>query len=311
MTLESCRDLAENGTLQKNNPLRSRIYFPRPQDEYRLSSRFGPNLAAGSNNFANFIRIHPSFLDNAPYFSSNKTFLVSNYISGFCSDILKELEKNLNFTTRVYKRRKTNWGQISKTKNGTVNASGVFADIYNGEIDLVLSPYLITLDRVEHVGYIKAVTDTYFGIFIPKSNTKMKNNWKILIDPFQLDLWIIIICSTLFLTTIDLILTNMKKKRLLFNVVEHVWTNFKANLGGAPDINVFGNLKVSYRIKIITSLLAGLIVWLSYQSSLTAELSVIMEKHPFHDPESFSKIDWRYVSSKYFNNMCLNIIITF
>ena len=41
MTLESRQDLAENGTLQNNTPLRSGIYFPRPQDDSRISSRFG------------------------------------------------------------------------------------------------------------------------------------------------------------------------------------------------------------------------------------------------------------------------------
>ena len=41
MTIDSCQDLAENGTLQKNNPLRSGIYFPGPQDDFRISSRFG------------------------------------------------------------------------------------------------------------------------------------------------------------------------------------------------------------------------------------------------------------------------------
>ena len=40
MTLDSRQDLPENGTLQKNTPLRSGIYFPGPQDDSRLSSRF-------------------------------------------------------------------------------------------------------------------------------------------------------------------------------------------------------------------------------------------------------------------------------
>ena len=39
MTIDSCQDLAEK-KLQKNTPLRSGIYFPGPQDDSRLSSRF-------------------------------------------------------------------------------------------------------------------------------------------------------------------------------------------------------------------------------------------------------------------------------
>ena len=50
MSIESRRDLAENGTLQKNNPLRSGIYFLRPQEEYRISSRFGRKRYASKNN---------------------------------------------------------------------------------------------------------------------------------------------------------------------------------------------------------------------------------------------------------------------
>ena len=41
MTLESHPDLDENGTLQKNTPLRSRIYFPGSHDDSRILSRFG------------------------------------------------------------------------------------------------------------------------------------------------------------------------------------------------------------------------------------------------------------------------------
>ena len=41
MTKDSRQDLPENGTLQKNTPLRSGIYFPRPQNDSRQWTRFG------------------------------------------------------------------------------------------------------------------------------------------------------------------------------------------------------------------------------------------------------------------------------
>ena len=261
--------------------------------QQRRSNFHGISLKAITDNIANFVKIHPKFEQTATYFPSNETFLVNNFISGFSQDILMELENYLNFTIEVYKSRVTNWGQISKTENGSVNATGMFASIVRGEIDLVLAPFLMTLERVQDVGYIKAVTQTYFGIFIPTHNTKMENDWKILIAPFRFDLWLIILTSTFLMTATDIITSRVLKRVSCNLILGNFWTNFRAYFGGAPG---FTDFKVSYQIKSFTSLLAGMIIWFSYQSYLTAELSVNIEKLPFIDSESFSKTDWRYAN---------------
>ena len=70
-----------------------------------------------------------------------------------------------------------------------------------------------------------------------------------------------------------------------------LWTSMMANFGGKPMLSKIGHVN-SYKSTIFLSLLAGLVVWISYRAFITSELSVIVAKYPFNDLESLSKTNY-------------------
>ena len=70
------------------------------------------------------------------------------------------------------------------------------------------------------------------------------------------------------------------------------WNTFITYFGGSPENTSIDNER-PYNIIVLTSLLGGVIIWIAYQSFLTAELSVVIKKYPFNDFESLAATDWK------------------
>ena len=70
------------------------------------------------------------------------------------------------------------------------------------------------------------------------------------------------------------------------------WNTFITYFGGSPENTPIDNER-PYNIIVLTSLLGGVIIWIAYQSILTAELSVVIKKYPFNDFESLAATDWK------------------
>ena len=65
-------------------------------------------------------------------------------------------------------------------------------------------------------------------------------------------------------------------------------TYFGGKLHGTKIDNV-----TSYKIIAITTLLSGVVIWIYYRSFIVSELSVELQRYPFHDLESLSKTNYR------------------
>ena len=65
-------------------------------------------------------------IHKAPYFPANKTYDVTSLTQGPYYEILKQMEKKLNFTTRLYKRKKRGWGIPIQYPNGTIYVKGIY-----------------------------------------------------------------------------------------------------------------------------------------------------------------------------------------
>ena len=70
-----------------------------------------------------------------------------------------------------------------------------------------------------------------------------------------------------------------------------LWITIIANFGGKPSK---ATKNWPGKITIFTLLLAGLIVWTSFRSMLTASLSVVTQKKPFDSLETFLQSDYGY-----------------
>ena len=72
-----------------------------------------------------------------------------------------------------------------------------------------------------------------------------------------------------------------------------IWPSIAGNFGpgGKPSVSNIDTFS-SYKFLVFTSLLSGLIIWISYKSQLTAKFSVDLKKYPFTDMESLSKTNY-------------------
>ena len=76
------------------------------------------------------------------------------------------------------------------------------------------------------------------------------------------------------------------------NVCGFLWYSSTVYFGGEPYENAVDS-KRTYKFIVFVSLLGGIIIWISYQSCLTAKLAVDIKRYPFKDMYSLSKTNWR------------------
>ena len=71
-----------------------------------------------------------------------------------------------------------------------------------------------------------------------------------------------------------------------------LWYSSTVCFGGEPSGTAIDS-KRTYKFIVFISLLGGIIIWISYQSCLTAKLAVDIKRYPFKDMYSLSKTNWR------------------
>ena len=67
----------------------------------------------------NSIKMNKNYKKQAPYFSSNDTYEVTNFVKGIYYEVLQFLQIKLNFTTTLYRRGDGIWGTINQHENGS------------------------------------------------------------------------------------------------------------------------------------------------------------------------------------------------
>ena len=112
----------------------------------RRSNFQGLILNAFTEEGGRDLMIDSKYRKIAPHFESNQTYLVNGFISGMHHDILKLLELNLNFTTLLYKPKKTVWGFVS-SDNGTITGTGMIGKIYKKQADFILANVALIYER--------------------------------------------------------------------------------------------------------------------------------------------------------------------
>ena len=244
----------------------------------RRSNFHGIALKAMTEQFGNLILLNETYRELAPYFPKNDTFLVNNYISGLCQDILMELQNVLNFTTLLYKRSNVSWG-----------VSGIMGDVYFNRADFVAMSMTQTYERSKYVDFMLPITPRIVGIFIPNMYSSEKFDWTLLASPFAIDLWIVVVVTTLVITLSRFKLTIKSLSRFF----EMFATSFGAFFGGSSCDDNQTVYKRTTKILKFSLLFSGMIIWAAYQSFLTAELLVHLKRLPFNDLDSFSQSDWR------------------
>ena len=130
----------------------------------------GLTLKAMTETTGNELAFDPNYLKEARYFPSNKTYEVTNYTYGIYFDVLKELEKELNFTTVLYKRKVLAWGFVYPQDNGSFTATGIVGDLFYNKVDLCVAPLATFYRRALYIDFLLPLTQKIIGLYIPTTS---------------------------------------------------------------------------------------------------------------------------------------------
>ena len=243
-----------------------------------------------------------NFRETATYFPQNETYDVTELVNGgIFIDVLHTLEKQFNFTTKLYVRKDGRWGVPYKSSNGTlVIPKGKVKDLAEGSVDLIVSGLAKLQTRLLVIDYLPILTEEYAAIFIPLDDGVEVLDWTVYHGPFSKGLWFTIFITASVMTIFLYIMEWLKHKSVskiyqrssLF--FDTFWANLMTNFGGEPPESELTELN-SYKVFTITLLVCGFIIWSTYNAFLISQLSVKIVKRPFHDLESLSKTNYRYI----------------
>ena len=228
-------------------------------------------------------------LDNAPYDAIEDRYDVTNLVSGPFHDILKILERSLNFTTKLYKRKLGGWGLPIEYPNGTIElSSGMVKDLATGLADLIATSITMLYERHLVMDFLVPVAPADLGVFTKKRTLAVGLDFDVFIKPFDKWTWFAVLSSS-FVTS--LLIVAIKKYFdddgiSLFKSLDVFATTLQSHCG-SPNLESFGSKRVSMKIIIFISLLMGNIVWMSYNGALLSELIHIRDIKPFYDWETF------------------------
>ena len=281
----------------------------------RRGNFHGIQLTAVSELILTETELPKDFESKATYFPNNQTYDVTDIIAGSVIDLLHSLEKFLNFSTRIYKRKDSKWGLSKKLENGTYIINGMLQNIEEGSVDFGCASFSMSASRLRHVDFLPVIAKQYGSIFIPRNLEIQDIDWQLYFRSFSNKLWVALFCTAFIFSVciynmewrildkkpvceIFCLFPSIKKVSLNFcfqhfrSIFKSFWTHFMIYFGGKPSPSNISFLQ-SYKFLVFVSLLGGVVVWISYRAFLTSELSVEVKRYPFHDLASLSKTNYR------------------
>ena len=146
---------------------------------------YGTTLKGMTEETGKQLILDPRYCEKAPYFPNNQTYLVTDFTMGLYYDVLLEVQKMLNFTTKLYKRKEISWGFVYPQGNGTFEAEGIVGDIFFGRADLIVAPVTLYLRRALYIDYLPPLTQKNIGLYISSVKSKEALNFYAFIKPFR------------------------------------------------------------------------------------------------------------------------------
>ena len=264
-----------------------------PHFEYRRSNFKGTIFKVMTENHGTNIKLDKHYKHKAPFYPQNQTYLVNGFVQGLYFDILTELEHKLNFSTLIFKRKVESWGFVYEQTNGTYHGSGMVGDIFHKKADLVVTGLTMTLDRAQHIDFMIPISPYNLGLVVPSSDSKEEFDFDMFLIPIKLDLWMAAAVVAFIIAIFRSFTASFYISSTSIRFHTFLWESFIAYFGGVPTESQKIAKFQSQKIVMFTSLLCGLFFWMAYRSSLTSELSLSIQKHPFENLESFLMTNWK------------------
>ena len=140
------------------------------------------------------------FTNIPKYFPNNETYDVTNLVCGVYIDVLHSLEKALNFTTILYKRKDSAWGYPVSLPNGTHKLNGMMLNVVEGSADFIWAPFSMVPMRFPFLDFMPPLSMDYGALLIPSNlDYDVEVDWTLYIQPFSIEVWLTLFVWALIL----------------------------------------------------------------------------------------------------------------
>ena len=229
----------------------------------------GITFKAMTHAYSPAILLPDNYTKTSIYFPENDTYEVTNQVYGLYFDILHILQKELNFTTKLYIRKDKVLGFPTKSKNGSLVPNGALQNMHDKSADFILASIFMHADRAHFVDFLDPLKITHYGIYISKIMLRDQVDYHTFLRPFSSGVWMAwVSCNLAFVIIITL---GFLFKKLDYN-------GFKI---GFFIVALFGN-----------------VLWISFGARLTSELAVRIIELPFENLESLYDSDYKLITGK-------------
>ena len=192
-----------------------------PSDDFidsfveRRNDFHGIQLIGMTEKWLSYIKIPDEFADQSNYFPENETYDVTNIVSGSYIDALKHLEKSLNFSTKLYKRKDGLWGMPKIFSNGTIILNGMMKSIVESHVDIICAAMGILPIRHTYVDFLVPMSQEVAALFITNNKKFAITDWTVYLTPFSIKLWLIIVASAITFMIIIIILERQYNEEMV------------------------------------------------------------------------------------------------
>ena len=188
------------------------------------SKNFNPSLVHRRQNFhgllikgisGTLVEDLSNYATNVKYYPNNDTYDITNLMitdpdifwSPTMIPVLQTIQSQLNFTFKMFARKDQKLGSPKLLSNGSISLDdGMFKDLKDGEIDIMVVLLTILHVRCEIVEYLPPLVGDRVAIFIPNDIEEEVIDWNVFFDPFSHELWIFIAFkSVIFVLVVHLI----------------------------------------------------------------------------------------------------------
>jgi hypothetical protein len=145
--------------------------------------------------------LNADYETTAPYFSENQTYEVTDITQGLYTEVLNTFQSDLNFTTKLYKRKDGMWGGVNQLPNGTIEFIGMLSNILDGSADLIATSFAMVHSRSLYVQYLPPVTSETGALFISNEDISEDLDYTTFVKPFSMGLWFVMGVLTIITTS--------------------------------------------------------------------------------------------------------------
>ena len=170
---------------------------------------------------------------------------------------------------------------------------------HDGSAEFLWCPFARAAPREIYGDFLSTMSLGYVGIYIANQEgaTNEGIDWTLFLHPFSSSLWIVIILTAIISAFVIYFMEKVFVGQVFAfeRIIQRSWEFFTFNFQGAPSPLTIEKFE-SYKIFVVISSLACVVMWASFNSDLISLFSVKIVKYPFNNLESLAKSDYRYFS---------------